>query len=417
MLWSMKTNTEPMDTSNQFCPNEACSARGKMGQGNITIHDRKRQRYRCKICKQTFSARRGTMFEGLRTATELIVIVVTLLAFGCPVQAIVQAYGLDERTVACWRDRAGQQCQRVHQGIVEQGQLDLVHVQADEIRVKARGLVVWMGLAMMVSTRLWLGGVVSRTRDTSLADQLLRQVRACSQATCTLLICTDGWAAYPNSIRRAFRDKVKRTTGRGRAALQVWSGLHIGTVIKQTVNKRLKEVLRQISHGSLEQAIHLLRRSGGGQVLNTSYIERLNGTVRERLATLTRKCRHAAQRLQALETGMYLIGSAYNFCCFHQALSTRAAGEAQKLLRQTPAMASGLTDHLWSFSELLRYKVALAPWVEPKRRGRPRRRSVAEPSLPKRPRGRPRKIPLPDPNVPKRPRGRPRKIPLSTLTG
>jgi len=247
---------------------------------------------------------------------------------------------------------------------------------------------------MMVSTRLWLGGVVSRTRDTSLADRLLSQVRACSQAACESSRCTDGWAAYPNSIRRAFRDKVKRTTGRGRAALQVWSGLHIGTVIKQTVNKRLKEVLRQISHGSLEQAIHLLRRSGGGQVLNTSYIERLNGTVRERLATLTRKCRHAAQRLQALETGMYLIGSAYNFCCFHQALSTRAAGEAQKLLRQTPAMASGLTDHLWSFSELLRYKVALAPWVEPKRRGRPRRRSVAEPSLPKRPRGRPRKIPL-----------------------
>jgi len=274
-----------------------------------------------------------------------------------------------------------------------------VHVQADEIRVKARGMVVWMGLAMMVSTRLWLGGVVSRTRDTSLADQLLRQVRACSQAACTLLICTDGWAAYPNSIRRAFRDKVKRTAGRGRASLQVWSGLHIGTVIKQTVNKHLTGVLRQMSQGSMAQAMRLLQRSGGGQVLNTSYIERFNGTVRERLATLTRKCRHAAQRLQALETGMYLIGSTYNFCCFHQALSTRAAGEAQSLLRQTPAMASGLTDHLWSLSELVSYKVAPAPWVESKRRGRPRTR------------------PLPDPNVPKRPRGRPRKIPVSTFTG
>src|SRR6266581_10271 len=101
----------PMDTSQQFCPNEACSARGQIGQGNIVIHDRKRQRYRCKTCKQTFSARRGTMFEGLRTSRELVVIVVTLLAFGCPVQAIVQAYGLDERTVASWRDRAGSQCQ------------------------------------------------------------------------------------------------------------------------------------------------------------------------------------------------------------------------------------------------------------------------------------------------------------------
>jgi IS1 family transposase len=356
------------------------------------------------------------MLEGLRKPSELIVIVVTLLAFGCPVQAIVQAYGLDERTVASWRDRAGQQCQRVHQAVVEQGCLDLVHVQADEIRVKARGMVAWMGLAIMVSTRLWLAGVVSRTRDSSLADRLLQQVRACSQAACALLVCTDGWAAYPNSIKRAFRDKVKRTAGPGRASLQVWASLHIGTVIKQTVNKRLTEVLRQMSHGSIAQAMRLLQRSAGGQVLNTSYIERLNGTVRERLATLTRKCRHAAHRLQALETGMYLIGSTYNFCCFHQALSKRAAGAAQRPLRQTPAMASGLTDHLWSLSELLRYKVAPASWVEPKRRGRPRRRPVAEPFLPKRPRGRPRTRPLPDPNVPKRPRGRPRKIPLSTFT-
>src|SRR5712692_7818642 len=254
----MQNNTaEPMQPSEQCCPNLKCCARGQIGQGNIRVHDRKRQRYRCKRCKRTFSARRGTMFEGLRTATELVVIVVTLLAFGCPVQAIVQAYGLDERTVASWRDRAGKQCQRVHQAIVEQGQLDLIHVQADEIRVKGRSMIVWMGLAMMVSTRLWLGGVVSRTRDTSLADQLLQQVRACSQAACARLFCTDGWAAYPNSIRRAFRDKVKRTAGRGRASLQVWSVLHIGTVIKQTVNKRLKEVVRQMSHGSMAQALHL----------------------------------------------------------------------------------------------------------------------------------------------------------------
>src|SRR5712692_4208009 len=210
--------------------------------------------------------------------------------------------GLDERTIASWRDRAGRHCEYVHHALIEQGTLDLVHVQADEIRVKGRSMIAWMGLSMMVSTRLWLGGVVSLTRDTALADRMMRQVRACSQAACALLVCTDGWAAYPNSIKRAFRDKVKPTAGRGRASLQVWSGLHIGTVIKQTVNKRLKEVVRQMRHGSMAQALHLLRRSAGGQVLNTSYIERLNGTVRERLATLTRKCRHAAHRLQALET-------------------------------------------------------------------------------------------------------------------
>src|SRR5204863_8909301 len=100
------------------------------------------------------------------------------------------------------------------------GQLDLVHVQADEIRVKGRKMIAWMGLAMMVSTRLWVAGVVSRSRDKSLADRLLQQVRVCSQPLRALLVCTDGWAAYPNSIRRAFREKVKTTVGRGRTCLQ-----------------------------------------------------------------------------------------------------------------------------------------------------------------------------------------------------
>lgn len=331
----------------------------------------------------------GRCLRVLRTSTELVVIVVTLLAFGCPLQAIVHAYGLDERTVASWRDRAGQQCQRVHHALIEQGQLDVVHVQADEIRVKARGMIVWMGLAMMVSSRLWLAGVVSRTRDTQLADRLLRQVRACCRVGSTLLVCTDGWAAYPGSIKRAFRDKVKETAGRGRACLRVWSGLCIATVIKCTEKKRIVEVTRKMTLGTLEQANKLLQASLGGTVLNTAFIERLNGTMRERLATLTRKCRHAAQRVHPLETGMYLIGTTYNFCCPHQALSKRSTPGQQK---QTPAMASGITDHLWSVAEVLRYKVAPPPWVEPKRRGRPRKRSLPDPTMPKRPRGCPRKI-------------------------
>ena len=166
-----------------------CSARGQLGEGNVVIHDRKRQRYRCKVCKQTFSARRGTMFEGLRKPVDLIVIVVTLLSYGCPVQAIVHAFGLDERTVADWRDRAGAHCQKVHQAIVERGQLDLMHVQADEIRVKGCKMIAWMGLAMMVSTRLWLGGVVQLSRDRSLADRLMRASCAVVRPVCVPCWC------------------------------------------------------------------------------------------------------------------------------------------------------------------------------------------------------------------------------------
>src|SRR5437588_8004048 len=191
----MKTTTEQMDASQVFWPNLACVARGHIGQGNIVSHGKARARYRCKTCGKTFSVQAGTMFEGLRKPKAVIVIVVTLVAYGCPIQAIVQAYGLDERTVADWRDRAGKHCKQVHEALVQQGQLDLIHVQADEIRVKGRKMIAWMGLAMMVSTRLWLGGVVQIPRDRKLADRLLSQVRACSQPLRALLVCTDGWAA------------------------------------------------------------------------------------------------------------------------------------------------------------------------------------------------------------------------------
>ena len=90
-----------------------------------------------------------------------------------------------------------------------------MHVQADEIRVKGCKMSAWMGLAMMVSTRLWLGGVVQLSRDRSLADRLMLQVRRSAQALRPLLVLTDGWSAYPNSIRRAFREKVKQIAASG----------------------------------------------------------------------------------------------------------------------------------------------------------------------------------------------------------
>lgn len=217
------------------------------------------------------------------------------------------------------------------------------------------------------------------------------QVRACAQRLCALLVCTDGWAAYPRSIRRAFRKKVKRTAGRGSACLQVWPELHIGTLIKHHVT----HITRQMAYGRLERASVLLSASRGGSVLNTAFIERFNGTMRERLACLTRKCRHAAHRLAALHTGMYLLGCTYNFCWPHHELS-RSAPDVETGKRaweaRTPAMASGLTDHVWSIFELMNYKIAPSPWTAPKRRWRPRIRLTPDPARPKRPRGRPRKV-------------------------
>ena len=406
-----------MNASDQFCPNSACSARGQRGAGTISIHGRKRPRYRCQICKKTFSARKGTFFEGLRTEEEKVTIVVTLLSYGCPRQAIVHAYGLDERTVAAWQQRAGKQCQQVHSTLVEAGQIKSQHLQADEIRAKGRKLIVWMALAMEVTTRLWLAGTVSQHRDHHLIDRLFQRVGACCHFIEGLLVCTDGFAAYPKSIERAFREKVKRTAGRGRCALQVWPDLCIATIIKHTRKKRVVAITRKVVRGAQEKAKELVSKTNGGTTFNTAFIERLNGTFRERLACLTRKCRHAAARVETLEMGMYLIGCTYNFCMPHQELSKKAHFGCPT----TPAMAAALTDHIWSLRELLCYKVAPAPWIPPipaqakRPRGRPRK-AVDVGQTSKRPRGRPRKPVQGEQIQPKRrPRGRPPKYILAEV--
>jgi|SRR5437667_2003845 transposase-like protein/IS1 family transposase len=373
---------EKMNAAKQFCPNLECKSRGEIGQGNIVIHCRERCRYKCKTCGKTFNYRVGTAIEGLRKPKELFETVISLLAYGCPIQAIVYTYKLDERTVADWQYRAGKHCEKVHKAKIEQGELDLKHVQADEIRVKAKGSIIWIGLAIMVATRLWIAGDVSKTRDSNLTDRLMQQVRNCCKPLSSLLICTDGFAAYPKSILRAFREKVKEKPEPGAPKKVVWPDLHIGTVIKCTVKRHLTGVKRVLTYGSEETAQRLLRIRNGGKVLNTSFIERLNGTFRERLASLTRKSRHASAKEQTYSTGVYLVGSVYNFCIPHHQLSksTTAGGFGWPC---TPAMASGLTYHVWSVSELLTYKVPPPPLPVHKKRGRPRTKLGSESSMPK----------------------------------
>jgi transposase-like protein len=123
-----------MDPHTRFCHNPDCPARGQLGRGNVRIHSRAERRYRCTTCGRTFAETRGTPLYRLKKTTDLVTIVLTLLCHGCPIQAIVAAFGLDERTIAAWRDRAGRHGRQVHEHYVLRGRVDLGHVQADELR-------------------------------------------------------------------------------------------------------------------------------------------------------------------------------------------------------------------------------------------------------------------------------------------
>ena len=376
-----------MDPQSQFCPNEDCVARGQVGQGNIRVHSWLEHRYRCRTCRQTFAATMGTPFYRVRTATQTVTLVLTLLAHGCPLQAIVAAFGFDERTVAAWPARAGAHFQQVHAHLVQQGTLDLGHVQADEVWVKVVGGKVWMALALAVPSRLWLGGVVSAHRDGALITALVRMVRACATGVggvgTGLLVCVDGLASYVTAFTRAFRVPVH--TGRiGRPRLVLPEGFLLGQVVKQYAQRHVVAVAHRVVCGTPAAMAAALAATHGGTVINTAYIERLNATFRAHLAPLVRRGRALARTQTVLTAGMYLVGCAYNLCWEHDSLRQAApSGATTKWRERTPAMAAGLTDHRWTMAELLHYQVPLPAWVAPPtRRGRPHPRLVPLPRGP-----------------------------------
>ena len=362
-----------MDPTKTPCPNPDCSLYEQTGRGNVRLHSKKENRLRCRNCGKTFSARRGTIFYRRHYDEETITRVITLLAYGCPVQAICRAFCLDERTVADWHTAAGLHCQSVHQHLIEAGKMDLKQVQADELRIRAQGQVLWMALALCVTSRLWLGGVVSSTRDKTMARLLALKVRAC--ALCRpILVVFDGFAAYVDAFRKAFRSPM-RTGKRGRPRLVRWPGVILGQIIKQRKGHRLDQVKRRlvpascsalVSAQSSPEAIHrqaqaLLIESQGGGTLNTAYIERLNASFRSVIAALARRTRALARTPALLERSMYLAGSVYNFCTLHRSLAVALIvvgrrGEQRRWVGRTPAMAASLTDHCWSVRELLNYR-------------------------------------------------------------
>ena len=95
----------------------------------------------------------------------------------------------------------------------------------------------------------------------------------------------------------------------------------IAQVVKRYAQRHVVEVERRIVDGPPARVETLRRRSQGAGVINTAYIERLNATFRERLASLTRRGRALARRTLTLQHGMYLIGTVYNFCTPHASLA------------------------------------------------------------------------------------------------
>ena len=329
----------PMRPELVVCPKSDCGASDR-----IDVHAHKKRQYICHACGKTFAETTGTLRYDLKHPAWLVVLVLTVLAYGCPVPAIVMAFGLDERTVADWQLKAGQHAKQVQTEVVCNSTVNLGQVPADELYTKPQAGAIWIATALTVFSRLWLWGAIGWERDEHLITPVIQQVRAAAKWGHAILWAVDGFRAYPKAILTTFRDPLD--TGKpGRPRLVVWDDLHIVQVVKQRVGKRLISVTRRVAYGCLERAEEVMQAS---QVLlgtiNTAYIERLNATLRTWLPALVRRTRTPSGARERLEAALFWTGWVYNFCHVHATLEG------------TPAMAADLTDHVWSIDQLIRYR-------------------------------------------------------------
>lgn len=322
-----------------------CPYCDEKSNGRIGVHSQKERRYKCHNCGKTFSDSYGTPFYDLKTPQWVVSLVLTLMAYGCPLPAIVAAFELDERTVSDWQEKAGIHAKGVQEALVCNGQVELGQVQGDEFYTKTQCGAVWIATAMCVFSRLFLWGAVSIERNGTLVTEVVEHVKAAAVPNQPVLWATDGFRAWASAILTVFRRPI-HTGMPGRPRLQPWPDLHIIQVIKRCSGRCVIAVERRLLYGSQQAAEELVAVTQVGiGVFNTAYIERLNATFRTWIPATTRKTRTPAARRRRLEAAFFWTAVVYNFCHVHDSLQA------------TPAMAAGLTDSVWSIDRLLRYRL------------------------------------------------------------
>src|SRR5215467_6524351 len=315
------------------CPNRDCRSSAKATSGNVIRFGfyqtrwGKRRRYRCQTCEKTFCSNTGTPYYRLHHRRTTFDQVATLNVEGLNKSAIARVEGIGWNTVDRWLERASDCGRRFnHQ---ETTGFRATELQADEIRTITQGKQqpIWIFAAIEVWSRLWCSTVVGR-RSYQNTLALFRDIAERANPGDIPLISTDGFEFYERVIGQVF----------GPACVY-------GQVIKTRRNNRIVKVERRVIIGTEERFEERLQRSEDSSTLNTSFIERLNLTIRQGSAYLCRRTICHARWRQRLEGHLELIRCHYNFVRPHRALKF-----GRKL--RTPAMQAGLTGKRLTLREI-----------------------------------------------------------------
>ena len=247
-----------MDPTTTFCPNLACPARGQGGQGNIGIHSRQDKRFICTECRKTFAATKGTAFYRLQTPAETVALVLTLLAHGCPLQAIVVAFGFDERTVAAWGARAGRQGQAVQEHLVEQPRaLGRYRRMKSASRTGGHRLDGARHDGLHPAVAGWRSQRAARYDVDPAADQA--GSRLCTPSSAAVLY-RRLVLVHPRDSRDVSRASPARRTRP--SPVRAWRHVCIAQVVKRYERRRVVETERRIIDGTPARVETLRRRAG-----------------------------------------------------------------------------------------------------------------------------------------------------------
>ena len=389
---SRRGRPREVDTSQQFCPNANCDYRGWVDWGNLRANGHPsggpwRQFY-CTACEGYFLETHGTPLHGKRVAPDLLVWAVGALAEGLGIRAVARVFEVDPNTVLQWLVEVADHATAfsryfLHDVRVTQVQLDelfalLSAVKAGEVS-EAEAIQrlsrspQWVWTAIDPVTKLLLTSNVG-DRTLAMAQRVVHQVVQVLAPGCVPLFLTDGFKEYATALLTHFGHWVQlpRRQATGPAPKPRWMPLPqllYAQVIKTVRRRRLVRVRHRVVFGTLEAVQHVL--AACGWQINTAFVERLNLSLRQHVAAIGRRVSTLCKGEDGLRQQLGLYHVYDNFCLPHASLRhpllppepTHGTGSAKRWQPRTPAMAAGLTDHVWTLREVLLFRVP--PWPQP----------------------------------------------------
>ena len=314
--------------------------------------------------------------------------VLACLAEGLGIRATARVFEVDPNTVLRWLVEAAEQLRAFSAYFlcdlhVEQLQLDELYavlrdlkageISDDEAMKRLERSRHWVWTALDPTSKL-LVVVDVGTRTLAMAQRVVHQVTQGLTPGCVPLLLTDGFKEYRTAILTHFGHwmQPERRQDKGPRPKPRWMPLPqllYAQVVKSYRRRRLVGVTHRVVFGTqlaIEQVL-----AACGWTINTAFVERLNLDIRQGVAAIGRRVNTLCQGEAGLQDQLALFQVYHNFVLPHASLRqpllmpepTNGTGSAKRWQPWTPAMAAGLTDHVWTLQEVLRYRVP--PWSQP----------------------------------------------------